>query len=79
MEQMCFEDIVIAKQTYAIFETTRSQQPITEYGDIRHRIVSEWLPSSGYQLAESPEIVKIFWPNGSPEKYVEIWLPIEKQ
>ena len=79
MEQMCFEDIVIAKQTYAIFETTRSQQPITEYGDIRHRIVSEWLPSSGYQLAESPEIVKIFWPNGSPEKYIEIWLPIEKQ
>ena len=78
MDEMGFEDLTIPPQTYAVFETERCTQPIESYMDIRRRIVTEWLPGSGYQLANGPEIVKTYWPCGGPDKYVEIWLPVEK-
>ena len=80
MEDMGFENVLIPKQTYAIFETEKTKYPIGQYTDLRQRIVSEWLPSSGYQIANAPELVLIHWrlTDDRNKRYVEIWLPIEE-
>ena len=80
MERMNFETIVIPKQTYAIFETPRVLHPTWQYVDIRKRIVSEWLPGSGFQFAKGPELTIMHWnPKGDPnQRYIEVCIPIEK-
>ena len=76
-----FENIVIPKCTYAIFETERCEYPTMVYLDLRRKIASEWLPASGYQLANSPEIVVTHWYKGAKrdQRYRELWIPIEKK
>ena len=80
MESMNFENIKIPKQTYVIFETERNKCPTNHYMDIRKRIVSEWLPSSGYQFADGPELTLMHWRPEEDKKnrYIEICIPIEK-
>lgn len=81
MERFAFETVEIPAATYAVFETEKSTCAVPEYFDIRRRIVSEWLPSSGYQLADSPEIAKYHLthhPNRNG-RYNEIWIPVEKK
>ena len=76
-----FENITIPKCTYAIFETERCSYPTTIFLDLRKRIASEWLPNSGYQLADAPELVVTHWFRGekSNQRYRELWIPIEKK
>ena len=76
-----FENITIPKCTYAIFETERCAYPTTVFLDLRKRIASEWLPNSGYQLADAPELVVTHWFRGekSNQRYRELWIPIEKK
>lgn len=81
MDKMGFETLVIPKQTYVIFKTEKKKRPIADYTDIRKKIVTEWLPTSGYVFANSPEVVAMHWrPNGEWEKerFIEICMPIEK-
>ena len=79
-----FEKIVIPKQRYVICETDRMRYPVTAMPELRRKMVSEWLPSSGYQLADAPEIAVIHWyyqygnEAASQSRYIELWLPIEK-
>ncbi len=74
-----YENITIPAQTYAIFETERCSYPTTVFLDLRKQIASEWLPNSGYQLADAPELVVTHWYRGekSKERYRELWIPIE--
>lgn len=80
MEDMGFENITIPSRTYAIFETKRTKKPMDSYIDIRNRIMSQWLPDSGYRLANSPELVVLHWRPADKEndRYIEIRLPVEK-
>ncbi len=75
-----YENITIPSQTYAIFETERCAYPTEVFLDLRKQIASEWLPSSGYQLADAPEIVVTHWYRGSKkdQRYRELWIPICK-
>lgn len=75
-----YENITIPKCTYAIFETERCSYPTLVFLELRRKIASEWLPTSGYQLAASPEIVVTHWyrRNKSGERYRELWIPIMK-
>ena len=75
-----YENITIPAHLYAVFETERCKYPTTVFLDLRKKIVSEWLPSSGYRFADAPEIVVTHWfrPSRSGERYREIWIPIEK-
>ncbi len=79
MSKMDFEEIRIPKQQYVVFETQRSSQPIEEYINIRQNLVTDWMPSSGYQFANSPELALLHWrPLADKEsRFVEIWIPIE--
>ncbi len=75
-----FENIRVPKQTYAVFETERCQYPSMEHLDLRKQIASQWLPTSGYRLADAPEIVVYHWfrKPKNKERYLELWIPIEK-
>lgn len=81
MESMGFEDIIIPAQTYAVFETPRCNYPMGIYDELREQIVTDWLPNATYQFTDGPEIVVTHWYRGDRKKdrYVEIWLPIEKK
>ncbi len=76
-----FENIVIPKCTYAIFETERCEYPTLVFLELRRKIASEWLPASGYQLANAPELVVTHWYKGTKrdQRYRELWIPIEKK
>lgn len=46
---------------------------------LQQRIISEWLPASGYEYAVAPDI-EVYFPGdqSSPEYRSEVWLPIVK-
>ena len=80
MHEFGFETVTVPRQTYAIFRTERQFSPLNEYLDIRRRIAAEWLPATGWQLAQGPEIAVYYWYSGEARdrRFIEIWLPIEK-
>ena len=76
----CLSHTDIPAQTYVVAETPRSVRFLDEQFNLRKAIVSEWLPSSGYILADAPEVTVFHWypkeQRGS--EYAEVWLPIKK-
>lgn len=81
MERFGFEELVLPKTVYAVFETEQSPSPVYGYMDIRRRIVSEWLPASGCRLADAPEVAVYHW-YGKPDRerrFIEIWVPVVKK
>lgn len=76
-----YERINIPKATYVICKTDTATFPTLLHMDLRKRMVEEWLPSSDYLLAESPEVAVTFWYRKpqSDKRYIELWLPIEKK
>lgn len=79
-----FEKICVPAGQYLICETERTKYPTMLFEDLRKRALSEWLPSSGYELADAPEISVYHWyfdrenPQLSETRYIELWLPIIK-
>lgn len=73
-----FENIAIPAHTYVVCETERCKYPTMIFPQLRRRIVEEWLPSSGYVLAEAPEISVTHWFRNpdSEKRYIELWLPV---
>jgi len=74
-----FEQITVPAATYAVFETERCKAPVTLHLELRHRIFSEWLGCSGYQLAPGFELSVSHW-YGYPDRdkrFIELWLPVE--
>lgn len=84
-DAMRFEKIIVPKGTYVVCETDRTQYPTKLQESLRRKIVTEWLPSSGYQLANAPEISVAHWfyeyenRELSNSRYIELWIPIEKE
>ena len=76
-----YENITIPPCTYAVFETEKCAYPTMVFLDLRRRIASEWLPNSGYQLKDAPELVVTHWFEGEKrnQRYRELWIPIEKK
>lgn len=82
MDKMGFETLIIPEALCAVFATEKKKKPVCDYVDIRKRIITEWLPSSDYHLANAPEVVIMNWrPQGvrERERYIEICLPIESK
>jgi len=79
MSKMNFEEIIIPKQKYVVFETKHCSHPIEEYIDIRQNLVTDWMPSSGYQFSSNLELVLLHWRPLSDRnnRFVEICIPIE--
>lgn len=70
-----FEEYTIPAATWAIFSGEGTNLSVQE---LEKRIVTEWLPSSGYEYTNAPEIEVYL--NAHPEhaKY-EVWVPVVKK
>ena len=58
--------------TWAIFPGKGTGKSIQE---LERRIVTEWLPTSGYEFAEGPDIEVYFEANPEHTQY-EVWIPV---
>ncbi len=69
------EEYIVPESTWAIFSGEGSSQSIQE---LEKRIVTEWLPTSGYEYSNAPDIEVYL--NADPEnaKY-EVWIPVSKK
>ena len=72
------EEYIVPACTWAIFECVGAMP--TAIQDLQKRIVSEWLPNSGYEYANAPDIEVYFEGNQFADDYkCEVWLPVEKK
>lgn len=71
-------EYVVHECTWAIFECVGSMPNALQ--NLQKRIVSEWLPTSGYEYADAPDIEVYFEGNQQADDYrCEVWLPIVKK
>lgn len=80
-----FEHLQIPAGQYLVCETERCRYPTNLLDELRKQAVSQWLPTSGYELRDAPEIGVIhwYWEKGNDKlnnsRYCEVWLPIVKK
>lgn len=70
-----FEEYTVPASTWAIFSRTGTNQSIQ---DLEQRIVTEWLPTSGYEYADAPDIEVYLNPDPQNAQY-EVWIPVRKK
>ena len=70
-----FEEYSVPASTWAIFSGTGTSQSIQE---LEQRIVTEWLPTSGYEYANAPDIEVYLNPDPQNAQY-EVWIPVTKK
>ena len=70
-----FEEYTIPASTWAIFSGTGTNQSIQE---LEQRIITEWLPTSGYEYANAPDIEVYLNPDPQNAQY-EVWIPVAKK
>ncbi|MDE6699953.1 MAG: AraC family transcriptional regulator [Acetatifactor sp.] len=70
-----FEEYLVPASTWAIFPGSGTNQSIQE---LEQRIVTEWLPTSGYEYANAPDIEVYLNPDPQNAQY-EVWIPVMKR
>lgn len=68
------EAYIIPAGLWAVFPGAGTGKSIQE---LERRIVTEWLPTSGYEFTEGPDIEVYFNPNPENTAY-EVWIPVQK-
>lgn len=71
------EEFVVPESTWAIFRCIGPMPAAIQA--LQKRIITEWLPTSGYEYADAPDIE--VYPAGDvqdPDYESEVWLPIRK-
>jgi len=69
------EEYIVPSSLWAIFSGEGSSQSIQE---LEKRIITEWLPTSGYEYANAPDIEVYL--NADPENaQYEVWIPVSKK
>ena len=74
-ETIEFEEYIVPAATWAIFAGTGTNQTIQE---LEQRIVTEWLPTSGYEYANAPDVEVYLNPDPQNAQY-EVWIPVIKK
>ena len=71
------EERTVEAATYAVFECVG---PMPEaMTNLWHRILTEWLPSSGYRWESKTDVERYFTPRmTAPDSRSEVWLPVVK-
>lgn len=69
-----FDEYLIPASTWAIFPGSGTNRSIQE---LEQRIVTEWLPASGYEYANAPDIEVYLNPDPQNAQY-EVWIPVVK-
>lgn len=70
-----FEEYLVPAATWAVFPGEGTSQSIQE---LEQRIVTEWLPTSGYEYANAPDIEVYLNPDPANAQY-EVWIPVVKK
>lgn len=70
-----FEEYTVPAATWAIFPGEGTNQSIQA---LEQRIVTEWLPTSGYEYGNAPDIEVYLNPDSQNAKY-EVWIPVVKK
>lgn len=74
-EPGAFEAYTVPASTWAIFPGSGTNQSIQE---LEQRVVTEWLPASGYEYADAPDIEVYLNPDPQNAQY-EVWIPVRKK
>jgi len=73
-----YSEYTVPSCTWGIFECVGALPNSIQ--ELQKRIVTEWLPTSGYEYADAPDIEVYFEGNQKSEKYVcEVWIPLAKK
>jgi len=70
-----FEEYTVPAATWAIFPGEGTNISIQE---LEQRVLAEWLPSSGYEYANAPDIEVYLNPDPDNAKF-EVWVPVVKR
>lgn len=70
-----FEAYTVPACTWAVFPGEGTNRSIQE---LEQRIVTEWLPTSGYEYADAPDIEVYLNPDPENAKF-EVWIPVVKK
>ncbi len=70
-----FDEYTIPASTWAVFPGSGTNQSVQE---LERRIVTEWLPASGYEYADAPDIEVYLNPDPQNAQY-EVWIPVTKK
>lgn len=63
--------------TWAVFSANGPMPGAME--ELQKRIVSEWLPDSGYEWAQAPDVELYLSRPGEAENRFQVWLPVVKK
>lgn len=74
-EKENFEEYTVPAATWAVFPGEGTNQSIQE---LERRIVTEWLPTSGYEYGNAPDVEVYLNPDPENAKY-EVWIPVVKK
>ena len=69
------EEYIVPGATWAIFPGEGTNQSIQE---LERRIVTEWLPTSGYEYGSAPDVEVYLSPDPQNARY-EVWIPVVKK
>lgn len=73
-----FVEYTVPAGTWAVFECVGPMPKAIQ--ELEKRIVTEWLPNSGYEYADAPDIE--VYPNSdtnSPDYRCEVWFPVKRK
>lgn len=74
-EKGSLEEYVVPAATWAIFPGKGKNSSIQE---LERRIVTEWLPTSGYEYGSAPDVEVYLNPDPQNAEY-EVWIPVTKK
>lgn len=69
------EEYLVPAATWAVFSGSGTNQSIQ---DLERRIVTEWLPTSGFEYGSGPDIEVYLNPDPQNAQY-EVWIPVVKR
>jgi len=70
-----FEEYVVPAADWAVFSGRGTSQSIQK---LEQRIVTQWLPASGYEYADGPDVELYLSPDPQNAVY-EVWIPVTKR
>lgn len=70
-----YEEYEVPASTWAIFGGSGTNLSLQE---LERRIVTEWLPTSGYEYGDAPDIEVYLNPDPANAQY-EVWIPVVKK
>lgn len=72
------QDYLVPKATWAVFESIGPMPNAIQI--LQKRIITEWLPTSGYEYADAPDVELYFEGDQTAADYrCEVWLPVVKK